>query len=69
MFMIEIRRFFLSIVSDEVRLLHRENAYLRERYRQKAKETQQLVRSMNRIREWLEIQFEVDWEKLLGEIE
>ena len=65
--MMKIRRFFLSIVSDEVRLLHRENAYLRERYRQKAKETQQLVRSMNRIRVWLEAQSGADFEKLIGE--
>ena len=61
-----IRRLFLSIVSDEVRLLHRENAYLRERYRQKAKETQELVRSMNRIRVWLEAQSGADFEKLIG---
>ena len=62
-----IRRFFLSLISDEVRLLHRENAYLRERYRQKAKETQELVRSMNRIRVWLEAQSGADFEKLFAE--
>ena len=49
-----MKRFFLSLISDEDRLLHRENAYLRERYRQKVKETIRFMRSMKKTREHLE---------------